>query len=231
MSGDRTLAFLRELERADAETAAVLGELDELARAAEDVRTRAVQLEAVLGRLPAERARIGGVVTEAERAAARWRAALAEAGQQRAGAERGRDVEREAAARRAEVRARDALRMSERKLAAAKQESRRLEEEAGAARRDAETVQARARELAAVLATRPGLAEQAGSAPDRGLAAAAEWASRARASLFVARGRLAVEREGLIRQATELGGLVLGEPLTAGSAGQIARRVERARRA
>jgi hypothetical protein len=50
----------------------------------------------------------------------------------------------------------------------------------------------------------------------------------ARASLFVARGQVAAEREAVIRQANELGAVALGEPLTSASAAVVTRRVERA---
>ena len=53
-----------------------------------------------------------------------------------------------------------------------------------------------------------------------------EWAGRARAALFVARGGLAAERDAVVRQANELGALVLGEPLTAGGPASVARRIE-----
>ena len=55
---ERALAFIHELEQADEAAAAVLAELDELARETEAVRTRAVELEAFHIRLPAERERI-----------------------------------------------------------------------------------------------------------------------------------------------------------------------------
>jgi hypothetical protein len=54
----------------------------------------------------------------------------------------------------------------------------------------------------------------------------AEWGTRARAALLVARSQLASERDAVVRQANELGASVLGEPLPALSAGEIARRVE-----
>ena len=57
----------------------------------------------------------------------------------------------------------------------------------------------------------------------------ATWATEARAALFVARGRLAAERDAVIRQANELAALVLGEPLSVQSAGLVARRVEQSR--
>jgi chromosome segregation ATPase len=228
VGADRALTFLRELERADDETAAALAELDELARASEDVRGRAAEVETASLRLPAERERIAAALADAEHEAQEWRARLVDAQAELEAAEKGGNPDRQAAARRAGVRARDALRMAERKVAAASEEERELEEREAATRREAESLGVLVRELAGSLATRPALARQAGD-PGPGVAGAAEWASRARAALFVARGRLVAEREGLVRQANELGALVLGEPLTAASAAQIARRVERDR--
>ena len=228
MIDERALAFVRELERADEAAAATLVELDELARAAESVRTRAVVLEGFVTRLPAERERIARALADAERDAVRGRDALARAEAELDAAERGRDAQRLAAARRTCVRSQDALRMAERKVEAARADSGRIEAEAEEAEREQGAVEDRARELAQALAARPALAEQAGGDPAAGLAGAAEWASRARAALFVARGGLMREREALIRQANELGALVLGEPLTSASPALVARRVEQA---
>jgi hypothetical protein len=55
----------------------------------------------------------------------------------------------------------------------------------------------------------------------------AEWGTRARAALLVARGQVAAERDAVVRQAAELGALLLGEALPATSAAGVARRVER----
>ncbi|MDQ3857803.1 MAG: hypothetical protein M3327_05050, partial [Actinomycetota bacterium] len=74
-----------------------------------------------------------------------------------------------------------------------------------------------------------GLGSAAGAEAGPTLADVARWATEARAALFVARGRLAAEREALIRQANELGTVVLGEPLASQSAALVARRVEVAR--
>lgn len=228
VTNERALAFLRELEKADAEAAAVLSELDELAAAAEAVRAKAVALEAFGIRHPAEGERVRRALAEAEREARARREAAEEAEKELGAAERARDGGRLAEARRREVRARDAVRMAERKLEAAREEERRLEAEAREAEREREAVDRRARELARALADRPALARHAGEEPGPGPAGAAEWASRARAALFVARGRLTAERESVIRQANELGSLILGEPLGATSAALVARRVERA---
>ena len=95
-------------------------------------------------------------------------------------------------------------------------------DEAEAAQRDAAALAARAKELAETLAGQPGIEPPDGET----LEELAAWATQVRASLFVARARLAAEREAVIRQANELGSAVLGEPLVAQSAALVARRVE-----
>ncbi|MDQ4082671.1 MAG: hypothetical protein M3123_07265, partial [Actinomycetota bacterium] len=177
---ERALALLRELERADAEVAAVLGELDDLAERAKRLRQRALELEAFQTSLPGTRERLAGRVAEAKREVAERAKLLARAEEELAAAEPGKDAQRLAATRRAEVRARDAKRSVERKLEAVAEEARRLEGEAEAAAREGATLERDAREVARALATRPQLAEQAGAEPPPGLVAAAEWASRAR---------------------------------------------------
>jgi hypothetical protein len=224
---DRRLAFLRELEQADEAVAAVLVELDELYVACEDVRTRALELEAFLERLPAVREAAATAVGETQGVAEEARAAAAAAGAELKAAEAAGDADGIAAARRFAVRARDSLGMAERRAAEAVEEVGRLERRAGEARREEGALAGRARELAAALAERPRLAAEAGAEPEAGLAGIADWGTRARAALLVARGQLAAERDAVVRQANELGTLVLGEPLTATSAAGVARRVER----
>jgi hypothetical protein len=225
LTDPRTLAFLRELERADEDVAATLAELDDLAREVDGVRARAVELEAFLVRLPAERSRLEAVADEAERYVHSAREELAAAEQGPAEAERAKD-ESAAAARHRVVRARDALHMAERRLAEVSVERRELEAAAEEAAREAGELDEKARRLAVLLRDRPRLADQAGGQPAPGLAGVAGWASGARAALVVARSSLAAERDAVIRQANELGALVLGEPVLASSPAEIARRVE-----
>lgn len=224
---DRRLAFIRELEQADEAVAAVLTELDELYAACEAVRERALELEVFFVRLPDERKAASFVqeetrVAAAERAEAADHAALELRAAQAAGA-----AERLAAARRFEVRTRDALRTAERLRREAEEHMARLEAQAEAAGTETRELARRARALAALLAERPRIAADAGAPPDESLAGIAEWGTRARAALLVARGQLAAERDAVVRQANELGALVLGEPLTATSAAVVVRRVER----
>ena len=224
---DRRLAFLRELEQADEAVSVVLTELDELYAACERVRERALELEVFASRLPDTRVATARTLEESRRTAEEARAAHGQAREELRAAEEQDDAERLGAARRFELRTRDALAGAERRVRAAEAEAARLEDEAAAAEREGEEVGERAAELAAALRERPRLAMDAGELRETGLAGIAEWGTRARAALLVARGQLASERDAVIRQANELGALVLGEPLTAKSASGVARQVER----
>jgi hypothetical protein len=224
---DRRLAFIRELEQADEAVAAVLTELDELYAAGETVRERALELEAFLVRLPGERSAAALAEEEARAAAAERRTTAERAAQELRAAEAAGDEDRLAAARRFDVRARDAVGTAERLRREAEEQAARLEAQAGAADEEARELARRAKDLAAALAERPRLAADAGAPPEGSLASIAEWGTRARAALLVARGQLAAERDAVVRQANELGALVLGEPLTATSAAGVVRRVER----
>ena len=220
--------LLRELERADGAVARELAELDELARETEEMGARARELEEFLARLPAEREGLRRAREEAGRQLNRARQELAEAERLLAAAEGDRRSDRAAEARRRIRRARDELRLVERRGGELREREARLEHRAEEAEGDARRLQARALELAGVLRGRPRLAERAGVTPAPGVAGVAEWASGARAALFVARAGLGAEREAVIRQANELGALVLGEPLGASSAATVVHRVERA---
>ena len=223
---DARLALLTELERADEEVAATLAELDELYADTEAVRERALELEAFFVRLPAERAAADSERDRARRAEAEAREAAEAAATALREAETDGNADALAAARRLDVRARDSLTVAERRAREAEERVARLEADAEAAGREREALERRARELAGVLRERPRLAADAGVDPAPGLTGVSEWGTRARAALLVARSQLASERDAVIRQANELGTLVLGEPLTATSAHDVARRVE-----
>lgn len=226
MSEDARLAFARELERTDAEVAAVLEEVDELYERVESVRGRALELEAFLTIVPARREAAAAVVEERAVELAEAEATAAQAAAELAEAESSGDKQRLAAARRFEVRARDAASTATRRADEARAALDELDTQAADAGREAQELAGRAGELASALRERPRLAE-AGAEPAPGLPGVSEWASGARAALLVARSSLAAERDAVVRQANELGALVLGEPLTASSAATVARQVER----
>lgn len=225
---DARLDLVRELERADEEVASVLAELDELYAAVETVRERTLALEAFFTRLPAARAAADQAVEVAERNARTAAETAERAAAELDAADKAGDEERMAAARRFEVRARDSLAVARRRHDDAVADRERLEAEAADAGRERAQILARAKQLAEALKERPRLAPDAGAEPGQELEGASAWAAGARAALLVARSSLAAERDAVIRQANELGSLVLGEPLATAGTATVARRVERA---
>lgn len=219
MSEDRRLAVVRALAAADEQAAAELSELDELYAASEEVRLRALELGALLDRLPEEQAARERAVAEAERVAGEAEEAAERAGEELRAAESAGEGARLAAARRSDVRARDAVASAGRRLEGARADREGLEEEAASAEREASALGKRAHSLAAARDKEP---------PGPALSEIATWGTRTRAALLVARAGLAREREGLVRQANEAAAAVLGEPLVSGSAEEAARRVESA---
>jgi hypothetical protein len=227
MREDR-LALLRELERADEEAAAELAELDALYERCEEVRLGALELDVLLRGLPDEQAAAGEAHAAARLAVDEARETLERADEELRAAGAEADPERAAAASRFLVRARDALTSAERRAREAEERQAALADRARAAAGEAKSLQSRARELAAELRVRSRLAPETGEPPaDEHLAALAEWGTRARAALLVARSQVAAERDAVVRQANELGGLLLGEPLGATSTAGVAERVER----
>jgi chromosome segregation ATPase len=229
MADEQTLAFVEELERADAAAAAVLAELEELTSEVERLGESARALEARLAALPTERAVAAEAAAEGEHGLSERRAEHEAAAATLAEAEQSGDESRTAAARREELRARDLAAVAARRLEAARAEAARIDEEERTAVEEARSLEIRAREVAATLQERPGLSEAAGTPAPDGLDAVAAWATEARAALFVATGALAREREALIRQSNELAAVVLGEPLSAQSPAAVARRIAEAR--
>ncbi|HXV57593.1 MAG TPA: hypothetical protein VD704_06975, partial [Gaiellaceae bacterium] len=130
-------------------------------------------------------------------------------------------------ARRAVVRARDRLGMAGRRHEEARSRVEELEAAASAAAREGKELEERALALAGALHERPRLASEAGAPPGPGLTGVTAWGTRARAALLVARSQLSSERDALIRQANELGALVLGEQFAAATPGSVAARLER----
>jgi chromosome segregation ATPase len=223
---DPAVTLLRELVAADEERAATLDEVDRLAVETATVRERADALAGLIAAAPSERARLDGEVSAAEHDVHVRAQALEEAEAELAAVEAKSDEERLAAARRLAVRARDALSVAEKRAAASRSEATELEERLARAEREVPQVEEQAAGLARELGGRPGLAKEAGREPEPGLVGVVEWSTRARAALAVARSTLAAERDAVIREANELGSVVLGEPLVASSAALDAKRVE-----
>jgi hypothetical protein len=227
MAADDRVALLRELERTDEAIGAELAELDELSAAVDGIHGRAVELEELSARLPEERKAAATAVDEAEQALADGQDALRRATAELAAAEAGGDSERIAAARRFEVRARDHVHIAERKAAAARERVSELASRADAVLVEAAELENQAQGLADLLEQRPRLTEDAVACPGPAPEGLAEWGTQVRAALLVARSQLVAERDAVVRQANELGAVLLGEEIPPTSAAALARRVER----
>ena len=197
----------------------MLAELDELGREVGHIGDEAGRIRVRQESLPRERAEAERTLAEAEREADERRVSYEEA--QMAAAERD-----DPAAARAEVRAHDLLHSAKRRALHARAELERLDHERGQLAEQNADLHGRGAEIAARLAERPGLAEAAGHPPGGSLDELGDWATESRAALLVARSNLAAQRDAVIRQANELGALVLGEPLTAQSPAAVLRQVE-----
>jgi hypothetical protein len=223
---DTPLVVLRELVQEDEGRSAVLAELDELLGETVAVRERAERLSALFLSAPSTRARIDGEIDGAEREVHARSAALAAAEAELADSEAKRDEKRIATAARFLVHAKDALTIAEKRAAASHAEARELDQQLADAEGEVPRVETRAALLARALRDRPRLAREAAQVPPPGLDGVTEWTSGARAALVVARSGVTAEREAVIRQANELGSVLLGEALVATSAAAVARRVE-----
>jgi len=217
------LRIVDELERRDEQAAAALAEIESLQAKVEETRARAAQIAAVEAALPAARTARDAEERAARESQAAAAAALAEAEAELARAEeRGRDDAR-LAAQRAVQHARDAVHDAAAWVERAQRDRARLEAETEAKSGEAERLVADAAPLAERLAADPRVAT---APPAPGLAGVADWASRARGDLLLARAGLATERDKVVREATELVASAVGEPLPGtGVAGVRARLV------
>lgn len=217
------LTIAEDLERRDERAAAALLEVERLQAEIDELRTRAGAVAAFLRELPAARAALEAEEQAAaqaqERAAAAWRGAEDERARLQ---ERGSENARLQAARTAQH-ARDALEEAELRVARAQQERARLEQEGVERGADAERLEQRGAELA----VHPRL-EHDVAAPATGLHGLLDWAARARGELLVSHAALATERDKIVREASELVGSVLGDPLAATSVAGVRQRLERA---
>jgi chromosome segregation ATPase len=185
------LDVVRELERRDAAAATAIEGASSVERSLEDLRTRAAAVAEALARVPGERERATVARAEAARAVDAAGAELAAAGQEEATA------------------ARRQLELAEARLADAEAAVAAVEREGSAAEAERAQVDQAARVAADRLAALDRVHEVEPPAP--GLAGALDWASRARAAVFVVRSGLEQERERLVREAEELGLALLGE--------------------
>jgi chromosome segregation ATPase len=200
------LLFAEELERRDADLGGALDALERLQREIEELRVHAVAIAAFLASFPASLE----ALERDERASLAARAAAESALRD---VEAGEDEV-------ALVQARDALRDAERWAADAALARQRLEEDGAARRAEAGRLEARAEALSARVHDVP--------APADGLYGALAWASRARGALLLEHSALARERDAVVREASELLGSVLGEPLTSTAVAGVRAKLERA---
>jgi chromosome segregation ATPase len=211
------LSFAADLERRDAAVAAALDDVERLAREIDELRVDGTAVAAFLASLPTARAQNAGDERAARDERSRATAALAEAEGRVAAARRESD---RLAAERAAQQLRDALQAADGRVAAARTAAAALEREADNAARDAEVFAERAASL-------PVRVRDV-AAPAARLDGALEWASCARGAVLLERSALAAERELLAREASELLGSVLGEPLLATAVAGVRDRLERA---
>jgi DNA repair exonuclease SbcCD ATPase subunit len=228
VTDERLLRFARELGARDERLAAGIAEVDELQHVTDELRERASALAEFLDRLPLERKALEAAVAQAQAELGSRQRALADATAEVERAEASRDEERRASARRAHVRARDAVTTPDRKLVRALEARETLEREAAGAEREGSELEAHARTLAARLAQVPRVSRGATENPEPGLAGTIAWSGRARAALFVVRAGLETERERVVREANELAASALGEQVAATSVALVRERIERA---
>jgi hypothetical protein len=200
------LLFAEELERRDADLGGALDALERLQHEVEELRVHAVAIAAFLSTFPA-------ALDTLERDEHASLAARAAAESALRDVEAGEDEV-------ALVQARDALRDAERWAADAALARRWLEEDGAARRADAARLEGRAGELGVRVHDVP--------APTAGLDGALEWASRARGALLLEHSALASERDAVVREASELLGSVLGDPLTSTAVAGVRAKLERA---
>ncbi|HZP73484.1 MAG TPA: hypothetical protein VFA97_08925 [Gaiellaceae bacterium] len=212
---ERPLRDLRALEREDAGLALESGALEALLAVVEHICRRADAIDAFFAgyRECDAEARREVAAVEAELAAQRARQSEAE----RAVAAAEDDRERELAER-ALARAADHVAVAERTLSRTRSALSALEHEAETLPRELERLEAEARGVAA---NASGVRE-----PGGGPRELADWASHARAELFVTRSQLDLRRDRVIREANELATAVLGEPTFGSTVAQALHRVE-----
>jgi chromosome segregation ATPase len=222
-----------ELETLDAELAASLDEVDDLARRAAHVHERALALEGFLAGVPLQLAALEREHAEAVDRRAEAASALAEAQRNVDELERSRRVseEKRAQAGRELVHAREAAADAATRVERVAGQEERLLDEERAARAEVGLLAAEAGETAAAVREVHRVSESGRTEPGDTLRELAAWADRVGAALLVVRGSLATDRERLLREAGELAASALGEPVYGSSVSVLRRRLEDASRA
>lgn len=230
--GDRQelLTLAAELDRRDRVVADEIAGIEGLTERIAALRQSAAGIDAALRSLPGERETAEATLAEARAAERRASEELAAADARLTQLEgRRRAPEDELARARSEVKVAsetlaDATHRVER-LAAHRIE---LDEAEGALHAEADGLVVEARPLAAELRDAPRMIDAAKGAPGTTLAELEDWAGRARAALFVARGTLEAERERIVAEAGALGAAVTGEATAGTSVSLVRRRIEEA---
>jgi hypothetical protein len=215
------LAYVEELEARDRELAATIDELAGLETEVDSIRSRAAAALQLLAEAPERRAELLDRIAAARAELDRRRQALADAHAELVEAERHRSDERIDAARRAVARADDSVAAGETRLEQLAAELSALDAEAAAAERELPELSEHAVRVAGALATAPRITEPVEPAGNL-----LDWASRARAALFLARTSLERDRDQVVREAVELGTATLGEPVYGSTVEAVRRRLE-----
>ncbi len=217
------LELAADLERRDVAVAAEIDRARTLADGAKEIAARAEAIGALVGRAPAEHAAMDRAEAEAValRSVADADCAAAVARLEAAG-RKGHDV---ADAQRdhgqAQVAARDAAARVDRITCT----RATLVKSERAARADVSNLIAEAQAIAGQLADLPRVSTSGRVSPEPTLDGLSEWAARVHVALLVVRGQLDVERDRLVREANELGSVVLGEELAGNSVARVGRQV------
>ena len=220
------LELAADLERRDAAVAAEIDRVVGLADGAKAIGSRAAATRALLASAPAEHAALDRAEAEAldlRRAVdADLAAAAAAVATLEAAGRKGQEV---ADAQRdlghAQVAARDAVARVDR-IAYARQTLLRSER---AVRADVPNLVAEAEAVAGRLAELSRVSASGRALPGSSEDELVGWAARVHAALLVVRGQLDVKRDRLVREANELGSVVLGEELAGSSVELVGRRV------
>jgi chromosome segregation ATPase len=226
------LALAAELARRDEAVAEELAEVDELLGLVDEVRDRALALRAFLESVPAELEALVGGETDARAMRETAENELAEAERELAElrSKRRRADERRHRAESELARAGDRVRDLDARLERLVEEQARLLREQQVRTAEAQRLAAEARALAGRIRSAPRVSESGKADPGAELGELVDWGGRAHAALFVVRGGLALERERVVREAGELGTIVLGEQVGGAGVGAVTQLIERALR-
>jgi chromosome segregation ATPase len=205
-----------------------LTKIAELGDAIGSLRARAGEIGSELDALPAEQAAAEGAVDDARAAAVEARADLSEAERRLEQVESSRRASEDDRARaRSEAKvARETLVDAEHRIERHLAHRAELDDLGRALQAEADGLVVEARPLAAALRDAPRMIDAARGEPGSTLDELEDWAARARAALFVARGTLETERDKVVAEANALATAVTGEELPGTSVALARRRIE-----